>query len=103
MRKNWLTTIGGIMAGFGVIPIALGAAKVAMPPWLYILCICFAAIGPVIVGVAAKGQDEHSTATQVAVSTVENPAVEQKAVIEAKVAAIKDAPPAPPVPPKAVG
>jgi len=99
MRKNWLTTIGGIMAGFGVIPIALGAAKVAMPSWLYVICICFAALGPVIVGVAAKGQDEHSTVSQVQASTIENPIVEQKAVVEAKVAAIQNAPPVPPTPP----
>jgi hypothetical protein len=93
MRKNWLTTVGGIMAGFGVIPIALGTAHVAMPSWLYVLCICFGAMGPVVIGVAAKGQDQHSTTTQVLASTVQNPEIEQKAVVDAKVAAIVNAPP----------
>jgi hypothetical protein len=68
MKKNWLTTVGGIMASFGVIPIALGSSGVHMPSWLYVLCISFAALGPAIIGVAAKGQDEHSTPTQVAQS-----------------------------------
>lgn len=71
-RSNLLTTIGGIMAGFGVIPIALGTAHVAMPSWLYVVCISFAAIGPVIVGVAAKGQDEHSTADQVRTASIDS-------------------------------
>jgi len=70
MRKNWFTTIGGIMAGFGVVPIAFGTAHVALPAWLYVACIFLAAMGPVIIGVGAKGQDEHSTITQVEQSTV---------------------------------
>jgi hypothetical protein len=68
MKKNWLTTVGGIMALFGAIPIALGTAGVHMPSWLYIVCISCSVIGPGIVGIAAKGQDEHSTAAQVAQS-----------------------------------
>jgi hypothetical protein len=58
MRKNWLTTVGGIMAAFGTIPIALGTAHVRMPAWLYMVCISLAALGPAVIGVAAKGQDE---------------------------------------------
>lgn len=68
MRKNWLTTIGGIMALMGGIPIALGSAHVAMPPWFYLLCISCAVIGPGIVGIAAKGQDEQSKPSQVEIA-----------------------------------
>lgn len=64
-KTNLLTTIGGIMAGFGVVPIAFGTAKIALPSWLYILCIFLAAMGPVLIGVSAKGQDEHSTLDEV--------------------------------------
>ncbi len=65
MRTNVLTTIGGIMSGFLLIPTALGTAKVAMPGWLYLTCIVVGTLGPVVIGVAAKGQDEHSTKKQV--------------------------------------
>jgi hypothetical protein len=68
MRKNWFTTIGGIMAGFGLVPIALGTGHVHMPDWLYIVCIFVGTLGPVVIGVGAKGQDEHSTQDQVAAS-----------------------------------
>jgi hypothetical protein len=44
MKKNWLTTAGGIMALFGAIPIALGTAGVHMPSWPYIICISFGVI-----------------------------------------------------------
>jgi hypothetical protein len=70
-KKNWLVTLGGIMAGMGVIPISLGAAHAHMPGWVYNICIFAAALGPVIIGVAAKGQDEHSTTAQVNQSTKE--------------------------------
>lgn len=53
------------MALFGAIPIALGTAHVAMPSWFYVVCISFGVIGPGIVGISAKGQDEHSTSDQV--------------------------------------
>jgi hypothetical protein len=71
MRTNTLTTIGGILAGFGVVPIAFGSAHIALPSWLYATCIFAAAIGPVIIGVAAKGQDTHSTETQVQQATTQ--------------------------------
>jgi hypothetical protein len=69
MRTNWLTTAGGIMAGFGVVPIAFGSAHVALPGWLYATCIFIGALGPVVIGVAAKGQDVHSTEAEVQKST----------------------------------
>jgi len=65
MRKNWFTTVGGIMAGFGLVPIALGTSHVKMPDWMYIVCVFMATLGPVVIGVGAKGQDEHSTPDQV--------------------------------------
>jgi hypothetical protein len=74
MRKNWLTTIGGIMALMGGIPIALGSAHVAMPPWFYLLCISCGVIGPGIIGIAAKGQDEQTKPNQVEIAQIVIPA-----------------------------
>jgi hypothetical protein len=65
MRKNWLTTVGGIMSGFLLVPEAIGAAGHPMPGWLYTICIFVGTLGPVVIGVGAKGQDEHSTVEQV--------------------------------------
>jgi hypothetical protein len=65
MRKNWLTTIGGIMALFTLLPPALGQANMHAPNWLNLTFFCVGAIGTGIIGIAAKGQDEHSTPTQV--------------------------------------
>jgi hypothetical protein len=73
MRTNLLTTIGGIMALFGAIPIALGTAGIHMPNWLYVLCISFGVLGPGIVGISAKGQDVHSTADQVEKASTSTP------------------------------
>ena len=64
-KTNLLTTIGGIMAGFLLIPQALGARHIKMPDWLYIVCMFGGTLGPVVIGVAAKGQDEHSTLDQI--------------------------------------
>jgi ABC-type transporter Mla maintaining outer membrane lipid asymmetry permease subunit MlaE len=73
-----LVTIGGIMSGFMLVPEALGTAHVAMPSWLYLVCIFVGTLGPVVIGVGAKGQDEHSTLDQVQKATevqkVETPA-----------------------------
>lgn len=68
-KTNMLTTIGGIMAGFALIPIAVGTAHIHMPSWLYLVCIFLGTLGPVVIGVAAKGQDEHSTIDQVQASS----------------------------------
>lgn len=72
MRKNLFTTIGGIMSGFALIPISVGTAGKHMPDWLYLACLFIGTMGPVIIGVGAKGQDEHSDAAQVQQSTVAN-------------------------------
>lgn len=66
MRTSKLATIGGIMAGFAGIPIAWGAAinqhlideSYRMPGWFFLMCVSLGVLGPVIIGVAAKGQDE---------------------------------------------
>lgn len=72
MRKNWFTTIGGIMGGFGLIPIAVGTAArelpnahIMMPGWMYLVCIILAAMSPIVIGVGAKGQDEHPSEDQI--------------------------------------
>lgn len=70
MKKNWLTTLAGVMVGLGQIPLGLQYAHLpfALPLWwneaqfpLWLI----GTVGGVLVGIAAKGQDEHSTVPQV--------------------------------------
>lgn len=65
MRKNWLTTVGGIMALFTALPPAMGQANMHAPNWLNLSCFIIGTLGMGIIGFAAKGADEHSTPAQV--------------------------------------
>ena len=70
MRKNWLMTVGGIMGAFGfAAPPAMGQANLHAPNWLNLTCFLMGSLGLAIVGTAGKGQDEHSTASQVEQAT----------------------------------
>lgn len=79
-KSSGLMTVGGIMAAFGV---SLSLAPVAIqgyyatilkdgpPHWLLVTMlimvvfgVVLAALGNAILGVAGKGQDEHSTMAQ---------------------------------------
>jgi hypothetical protein len=97
MRTNLLVTIGGIMAGCLSIPVGAATLGYPLPKTLAMVLIVIGLIGAVVTGVAAKGQDVHSTAAQVQASTIENPDVQAKAVIQAQVAAV-EAKPIPPAP-----
>lgn len=68
-RSNLLTTIGGVMALFTALPPAMGQANMHAPNWLNLTCFLIGTLGMAIVGFAAKGQDEHSTADQVQSAT----------------------------------
>lgn len=79
MKKNWMTTIAGLMVGLGQIPLGLQYAHLpfALPLWwnaaqfpLWLV----GTVGGVLVGVAAKGQDEHTTIPQAVASTVQQEA-----------------------------
>lgn len=65
MKKNWLTTVGGIMALFIGLPTVLGASHLAVPNWMNVAAIVIGTLGGGIVGISAKGQDEHSTSDQI--------------------------------------
>jgi hypothetical protein len=71
MRKNWLTTVGGIMGGCLGVPLIVAQAGYRLPGWLALTFVCIGAVGGVIVGVAAKGQDEHSTSAEVQAADIE--------------------------------
>ena len=66
-RKNWMTTLGGIMAGLGTLPLLATASHLDLPLW-WNYCqfplFLIGSIGTIILGVAAKGQDEHNTPPQ---------------------------------------
>lgn len=73
MRKNWLTTTAGIMAALGGVPVLVAQSGAHLPAWWSSAAFVFVLIGVVgvaLLGVAAKGQDEHSTEQQVQVSTI---------------------------------
>ena len=68
MYKNWVTTLGGIMAGLGTIPMLVTASHIGFPLWwndcqfpLYLTGF----LGTVLLGLAAKGADQHSTPAQI--------------------------------------
>jgi hypothetical protein len=72
MFKNWFTTVAGVMVGLGTLPSVVTASHAAFPLWWnscqFPLYLC-GAIGAIMLGIAAKGADEHSTANQVAMAT----------------------------------
>lgn len=70
MKKNWLTTLGGIMAGCGTLPMIISQSGYHVPNWLGLTLVLLGGLGLVVMGVAAKGQDEHSTAQEVHTATV---------------------------------
>jgi hypothetical protein len=88
MRKNWLVTMGGIMAGFLAIPIGMATLGYPLPKTLAMAMILIGMIGGIVTGVAAKGQDEHSTTAQVQLSSLQNPQLQAQAVVEARAEAI---------------
>lgn len=90
MKKNWMTTLAGIMVGLGQIPLGLQYAHLpfALPLWwnaaqfpLWLV----GTVGGVLVGVAAKGQDEHSD-----VKEVEGETVRRQGVAEINSSVAKD-------------
>lgn len=69
MKKSWVVTVAGIMAAMGGVPILVASSGVTPPLWWPRLAFPFVLtgiIGSALLGWAAKGQDEHSTESQVA-------------------------------------
>jgi hypothetical protein len=64
-----MTTVGGLLAGVPLIVINSGLALT--PKWTQILSIVGAA-GTLIIGLAAKDSNTHSTMSQVQVSTAKS-------------------------------
>ena len=83
--QNYLTTLFGILAG---LPILVAGSGLPMTPkWTHILLIV-SGLGTVGLGVVAKAFNTHSTTAQVQTSSLQNPAIQAAAVIEAKAEAI---------------
>lgn len=90
MKKNWMTTLGGILGsvGLGLIGVPLSVltyyaqiVKSGPPAWFNATILpmllagsILAMVGNAIVGVAAKGQDEHSTVPQVGAASLQQEA-----------------------------
>jgi hypothetical protein len=88
MRTNWLVTVAGIMAAMMGVPVAVAAlpSSIVIPAWWSHIAFFFVLVGivgTVLLGWAAKGADVHSTAAQVATSTIDNPQIEQAAKAQA--------------------
>lgn len=74
MRKNWMTTLAGIMVGLGTLPMLATYSHLALPLYwneCQFPLFLIGAIGGILLGVSAKGQDEHSTVRQVEAATVQ--------------------------------
>lgn len=65
--NNWMTTLGGFLAG--IPSIVLGSGLPVSPLWSHILYIA-GGIGVLLIGLAAKDFNTHSTNTEVIQSTV---------------------------------
>lgn len=76
MRKNWLTTVAGVMTAVGGFPIALGAMGYHINQTASLVMVVVGMLGGAVLGVAAKGQDEHSTIAQVEGATAPKDHVE---------------------------
>lgn len=73
MKKNWLTTVGGLMTALGGVPLLVATSGYTPPSWwqhLVFPLILIGILGAVITGWAAKGADEHSDQSQVNTATV---------------------------------
>ena len=104
MFKNWFVTLAGVMAGLGTIPLLVTASHVDFPLWWnslqFPLFLC-GAVGTVLLGIAAKGVDQHSTPAQIGAAqeqakvnqVVADADAAAKAVVPAKV--IVETPPKP--------
>jgi hypothetical protein len=70
--KNWVTTLGGILAGLGTLPLLVTASHVSFPLWWnecqFPLFLC-GGVGTILLGLSAKGTGEHSTTLQVEQAT----------------------------------
>ena len=66
--KNWLTTLGGLLAGLPILIINSGF--VLTGKWPQILSI-IGGLGALLIGLAAKDAGTHSTMAQVQASTAE--------------------------------
>lgn len=65
LGKNWLTTLGGLILGLGL------ALETTLPPEYTWVAKSMAAVGGVILGVAAKAFNVHSTQAEVKKATDE--------------------------------
>ena len=66
LGKNWITTLGGLLLGIGL------ALEGTFPPEYAWIAKSLAAIGGVVLGVAAKAVNVHSTQQEVKKSTIED-------------------------------
>lgn len=64
--NNWMTTCGGFLAG--IPSIVLGSGLPVSPLWSHILYIA-GGVGVLLIGLAAKDFNSHSTVAQIQEST----------------------------------
>ena len=66
LTKNWITTVGGVLAG---VPALLTGSGIVLPPAYQKWVTLAGGAGVLLLGVAAKQWNNHSTADQVQAAT----------------------------------
>ena len=69
MFKNWVTTVAGVMAAVGSFPLTLATLGYQINHTFSLVMAVIGLLGLALLGVAAKGADQHSTTAQAAAST----------------------------------
>lgn len=69
MRTNWVMTAAGIMTAVGGFPIALSTMGYHVNQTASLVMVIIGLLGGALLGIAGKGQDEHSTIEQVTKAT----------------------------------
>lgn len=69
--KSWRTTLSGGVSSFAALALALHAAGVAIPQWVVVTAGFILAGGLASIGIVGKDAAVHSTASEVAQSSID--------------------------------
>jgi uncharacterized membrane protein (Fun14 family) len=88
--KNWVTTVAGLMSSIGGFPVALAALGYHINQTFSLVMAVIGLLGLALMGLAAKGADQHSIQSQIDAATATVKATTAPAIEKASIA-VKDA------------